>query len=175
MIGQKSRSPSIPAGEVWLDISRLLYRIFRSKITGIDRVEIAYAEQLLNIMPEQARFVAYDYWRGAFRALPQPQTAELVRAIAPAWRDGAMRGLSRQSFKALLGSIFTAPAVPRYKGGPRASYINVSSHPLHLVDHVGSMMNRTGAIFIPLVPTTVRWNNPWNMCRPSGAASTASG
>ena len=151
MIGPELRSPSIPAGEIWLDISRLLYRIFRGKITGIDRVEIAYAEQLLSTVPEQTRFVAYDYWRGSFRALPQPQTRELVRSIAPAWRDGAMRKLSRQSFRALAGSIFTAPAVPRYKGGPRPSYINVSSHPLHLVDHVGSMMNRTGAVFIPLV------------------------
>jgi glycosyltransferase involved in cell wall biosynthesis len=151
VIGIKSRNPSIPAGEVWLDISRLLYRIFRAKITGIDRVEIAYAEQLLSSLPDQTRFVAYDYWRGSFRSLPQPQTSALIRDIAPAWRDGEMRKLSRRSFKALAGSVFTAPAVSRYKGGPRASYINVSSHPLHLVDHVGKMMRRTGAVFIPLV------------------------
>lgn len=46
MIESECRKPLMPAGEIWFDISRLLYRIFRGKITGIDRVEIAYAEQL---------------------------------------------------------------------------------------------------------------------------------
>jgi hypothetical protein len=42
-----------PAGEIWLDISRLLYNVLRGKITGIDRVEIAYAEHLLGAVPDQ--------------------------------------------------------------------------------------------------------------------------
>ena len=151
MTGSEYASPRIPEGEIWLDISRLLYRVFRGKITGIDRVEIAYAEEMLKAVPEQARFVAYDYWRGSFRAMPQAQARALVREIGPAWRAGDMAGVSRRSFAALLRSILTAPALPRYRGGPRPTYINVSNHPLHLVDRVGRMTARTGAVFIPLV------------------------
>ena len=151
MIGSESRNMVKPDGEIWLDISRLLYRIFRGKITGIDRVEIAYAEQLLQAVPEQTRFVAYDYWRGSFRSLPQAETRDLVQSIGPAWREGAMPSVRRRSFRALVGSIFSAPPVPRYRGGARPTYINVSTHPLHLVDHVGNMTDRAAAIFIPLV------------------------
>lgn len=151
MTRPENGSPRIPEGEIWLDISRLLYRVFRGKITGIDRVEIAYAEELLRAAPSQARFVAYDYWRGSFRAMPQARACALVRDIAPAWRAGNMAGVSRRSLRALLCSIFTAPALPRYRGGARPTYINVSNHPLHLVDRVGQMTARTGALFIPLV------------------------
>ncbi|GLR66335.1 glycosyl transferase [Acidocella aquatica] len=151
MTGSEYSNPRTPEGEIWLDISRLLYRVFRGKITGIDRVEIAYAEQILNAVPAQARFVAYDYWRGSFRAMPQAQARALVREIGPAWRAGDMAGVSRRSLHGLLRSIFTAPALPRYRGGARPTYINVSNHPLHLVDRVGRMTARTGAVFIPLV------------------------
>ena len=151
MTGSDYCGPRAPEGEVWLDISRLLYRVFRGKITGIDRVEIAYAEQLLDAVPEQARFVAYDYWRGSFRAMPRAPARVLVREIGPAWRAGDMAGVSRRALQGLLRSIFTAPALPRYRGGARPTYINVSNHPLHLVDRVGRMTARTGAVFIPLV------------------------
>ena len=57
----------------------------------------------------------------------------------------------RRSLRVLLCSIFTAPRVPRYGGGPRPIYINVSSHPLHLVGRIGKMTARTGAVFVPLV------------------------
>ncbi len=143
--------PALPRGEIWLDISRLLYRVFRGRITGIDRVEIAYAEHLLACVPEQTRFVAYDYWRGTFRMLPMDKARALIHAIAPAWRAGAMRPVQRASFRALAGSVFTAPQVPRYRGGPRPVYINVSAHPLHLVERIGRMTERTGALFVPLV------------------------
>lgn len=151
MNGSQTDKPKIPAGEIWIDISRLLYRVFRGKITGIDRVEIAYAEHLIIAVPGKIRFVAYDYWRGSFRTLPQSCITELIRSIGPAWRDGTMPAVRRRALRALLGSIFTAPPVPRYRGGPRPSYINVSSHPLHLVGRIGKMTARTGAIFVPLV------------------------
>lgn len=40
------RTPANPGSRpvVWLDVSRLLWRVFRGNLTGIDRVELAYAE-----------------------------------------------------------------------------------------------------------------------------------
>ncbi len=151
MTERDGKLPQIPAGEIWLDISRLLYRVYRGKITGIDRVEIAYAEQFLLAVPEQVRFVAYDYWRGTFRMPDMQKTAALIRAIAPAWREGRMDRVRKASLRRLVESLSTAPRVPRYRGGTRPVYINVSSHPLHLVERIGRMTARTGAVFLPLV------------------------
>ena len=138
-------------GDIWLDISRMLYRVFRGKITGIDRVEIAYAEQLVQDQVPRARFVAYDYWRGTFRLLPQAATRALIADFAPAWRAGEMRDVQRRALSTLLGSLLTAPQVPRFHGGARPAYINVSAHPLHLVARIGRMVERSGALFVPLV------------------------
>jgi glycosyltransferase involved in cell wall biosynthesis len=151
VIESECRKPLMPAGEIWFDISRLLYRVFRGKITGIDRVEIAYAEQLLTEAAGQTRFVAYDYWRGSFRSLPQDRTRGLILSISPAWRAGAMATVQRRSFRALVESILAAPELPRYRGGARPTYMNVSAHPLHLVERIGRMTERTGAMFVPLV------------------------
>ncbi len=147
----KQKSSQCNRGEIWLDVSRMLYRMFCGKITGIDRVEIAYAEQLAKGAAPQARFVAYDYWRGTFRMLPQQNTKSLILDFAPAWQNGEMREMRRRAFAALARGLFAAPRVPRWKGGPRPTYINVSSHPLHLVGRIGQMLDRTGAIFMPLV------------------------
>jgi glycosyltransferase involved in cell wall biosynthesis len=144
------QTPQRNRGEVWLDVSRMLYRIFCGRITGIDRVEIAYAEQLAQGRAP-ARFVAYDYWRGTFRMLPQEKTRALILDFAPAWRAGEMCEMRRRAFRALAGSLFTAPRVPRWRGGARPVYVNVSAHPLHLVERIGRMLERTGAIFVPLV------------------------
>lgn len=138
-------------GEIWLDISRILYRISCGKITGIDRVEVAYAEQLTQDAARRTRFVAYDYWRGTFRMLPHGKTCGLIRDFAPAWHSGAMAPLQRRAFSALAGSVFAAPRVPSYRGGARPVYVNVSSHPLHLVERIGRMVKRSGALFVPLV------------------------
>lgn len=143
--------PSAENGEIWLDISRTLYRIFRGKITGIDRVEIAYAEQLARTGGPRTRFVAYDYWRGGFRMLPHEKTCALIRDFAPAWRSGTMAQVRRRALRALASSLFTARPVPAYGGAARPVYINVSSHPLHLVARIGRMVERSGALFVPLV------------------------
>jgi glycosyltransferase involved in cell wall biosynthesis len=140
-----------PAGEIWLDISRLLYNVLRGKITGIDRVEIAYAEHLLGAVPDQTRFVAYDYWSGSFRMLNRGRAVRLIQAITPAWNAGTMRTIRSLAGRAFLGSLSTSPVVPAYAGGDRPVYINVSSHPLHLVERIGKMTERTGALFVPLV------------------------
>lgn len=137
--------------EIWLDISRMLYRVFRAKVTGIDRVEIAYAEQLMAGAARRVRFVAYDYWRRSFRSLPEGRTRALICDFAPAWHSGEMRAVQSRAFRALAHSIFIAPPVPRWQGGARPVYVNVSAHPLHLVMQIGRMVNRTGAIFVPLV------------------------
>lgn len=139
------------AGDIWLDISRLLYNALCRKITGIDRVEIAYAEYLLQAIPERTQFVGYDCWSGSFRLLNRDLAVRLVESITPAWNAGTMKSIRLLAWRAFLHSLFTAPVVPAYRGGTRPIYINVSTHPLHLADRISEMKTRTGALFVPLV------------------------
>ena len=70
-----------------LDLSRLLSRAGRGTPTGIDRVELAYAEHLLASEPS-AGFVALNDL-GGLAWLPPRHAQEFVATIAAAWRGGS--------------------------------------------------------------------------------------
>ncbi|WP_260432100.1 hypothetical protein [Zymomonas mobilis] len=48
----------LPDREIILDLSRLLSRILHATPTGVDRVEMAYARELLRQIPGQLVFAA---------------------------------------------------------------------------------------------------------------------
>ena len=149
------------SGEIWLDISRSLWTIFRSRLTGIDRVELAYARTLARQFPDRLRFVAYNYFDGGFRRLPTRRTADLIAGIAPAWDEGRMGAVRTCALLRLIEGMTIAPRLPRrYGGGSRPLYLNVSTHPLHLVDAVGRMLARTGAVFVPLIHDLIPISHP---------------
>lgn len=147
--------------DIWLDISRMLWRTFRKRLTGIDRVEIAYAETLLRTIPDRVHFVAYNYWSRGFRMLSLDRASSLIEGIGPAWRSGNMARVTHQSLAQLVESLTIARPVPRYhRGDRRPVYINVSTHPLHLIDRVDRMIERTGAVFLPLVHDLIPMEYP---------------
>src|SRR3954466_12523213 len=81
-----------------LDLSRLLSRAGRETPTGIDRVELAYAEHLLAGDPSAGFAAANDIGRLAW--LPRPLAQEFADRIGSAWRGqvsaaGHNRGLRR--------------------------------------------------------------------------------
>jgi len=67
-----------------LDLSRLLSRAGRGTPTGIDRVELAYAEHL--IAAGTPRCFAALTPDGRLALLPRPIAEDFVREIAAAWR-----------------------------------------------------------------------------------------
>ena len=69
-----------------LDLSRLLSRAGRGTPTGIDRVELAYAEHLI-AGGGAACFTAVTPL-GGWGLLPHGEAAQFVRAIGTAWRGG---------------------------------------------------------------------------------------
>ncbi|MBU8538262.1 glycosyltransferase family 4 protein [Falsiroseomonas tokyonensis] len=136
---------------IWLDLSRLLWRVFRGTLTGVDRVELAYAEHLLAEAGDRLRFVAFDY-RGSFGLLPHARTAALVRAVGPAWQAGTLARLAPQALALFAGSLARLRPLPRPAiGAPRPVYLNVSHHPLAHTEAVARMLARTGARLVPLV------------------------
>ena len=84
-----------PGPRIVLDISRLLSRAGREAPTGIDRVELAYAQHLI---AEHAAlsFAAFDAF-GRIGLLPHDAALAYVAALAAAWRgDGAPSGHDRR-------------------------------------------------------------------------------
>jgi glycosyltransferase involved in cell wall biosynthesis len=145
---------------LWLDVSRLLWRVFRGTLTGVDRVELAYAEHLLAEAGSRLRFVAFDY-RGGFGLLPQSRTAALVRAIGPAWEAGTLGRLKWRALALFGGSLVNPAGLPRATPGqPRPVYVNVSHHPLAHTGAVARMLERTGAGFVPLVHDVIPIDYP---------------
>ncbi|MGK7870471.1 glycosyltransferase family 4 protein [Falsiroseomonas sp. E2-1-a20] len=154
---------------LWLDLSRLLWRVFRGTLTGVDRVELAYAEHLLAEAGDRLRFVAYDY-RGQFGLLPHAQTAALVRSVGPAWEAGTLGRLAPRALATFAGSLVNWRRLPpRGSGGPRPIYLNVSHHPLAETKAVARLLARTGAALVPLVHDLIPLEWPEYV----GAAETA--
>ncbi|MGX9965098.1 glycosyltransferase family 4 protein [Roseomonas sp. F4] len=140
-----------PPPPLWLDLSRLLWRVFRGTLTGVDRVELAYAEHLLALAGDRLRFVAYDY-RGGFGLLPHDRCAALVRAIGPAWEAGTLSRLAPRALALFAGSLAPwarAPSAP--PGAPAPFYLNVSHHPLAHTGAVARLLRGSGARLVPLV------------------------
>ncbi len=135
---------------VWLDVSRLLWRVFRGNLTGIDRVELAYAEHLLDAEGEvETHLVGFDY-RGGFRLLPSARARRLVRAVRPALAAGRLSELRRQAVGLLTAGVTGVLPHPSARGRA-AIYLNVSHHPLHHGGAIARLLRRTGARFVPLV------------------------
>lgn len=140
-----------------LDLSRLLSRAGRGTPTGIDRVELAYAEHLiangastcftavtptgrLGLVPHRAgeRFVAAigDAWRGN---VDQARQDRYVRRIARDLRIALLRGRERTLLDHLQGNSETTV------------YLLVSHHHLERRNLIARLKERGGARFVCLI------------------------
>src|SRR5258708_1561963 len=105
-----------------LDLSRLLSRAGRGTPTGIDRVELAYAQHLIAAGASTC-FAATTVF-GGLGLLPSPQAEAFVAAIGAAWRgngdaaanDRKVRGIAWRGHARLAprrGPPPLPPAAPR--------------------------------------------------------------
>ncbi len=140
-----------------LDLSRLLSRAGRGTPTGIDRVELAYAEHLI-ANGTSACFTALSASGGL--GLLQRQTAEqFVAAIGAAWRGGLdpaqqnrrVRRIARQARIALLISRPRALVAQLRAGRAQPVYLLVSHHHLEKRRLIARLKERSRARFICLV------------------------
>ena len=119
-----------------LDLSRLLSRAGRETPTGIDRVELAYAEHLLASDPSAGFAAVNDVGRLAW--LPRPLAQEFVRRIGSTWRGqagatGHDRGLRRLAWRMRAGLIIGGERslISRLRACPESAvYLLVSHHHL---------------------------------------------
>ena len=140
-----------------LDLSRLLSRAGRETPTGIDRVELAYAEQLIAADPT-ARF-ATTTLSGGLGLVPRATAEAFVAAIGTAWRRsrdiaGDQRKVRRLGwrgrFAALLGGEARLFAARHARAG-QPVYVLVSHHHLEKPAIFERLKARSGARFVCLI------------------------
>jgi glycosyltransferase involved in cell wall biosynthesis len=140
-----------------LDLSRLLSRAGRETPTGIDRVELAYAEHLIACDPSVG-FAATTLADG-LGLVPRHIADAFVAAIGAAWRNGAhgageQRRVRRLGWRgrvaALLGGERRLSGMLR-QGPKRPVYLLVSHHHLEKPAILARLKARSGARFVCLI------------------------
>jgi glycosyltransferase involved in cell wall biosynthesis len=132
---------------IWLDIARLVERACIGSLTGIDRVELAYAENLLDRAPERTRFVMLGRWSSRFSVFPGAATRRFLTGIRRAWDDGRpgdMRG-------AAVRLLAMATLAARAPVDPSAIYLLVSHRHLHRQAALRRALRYSGVVFVPLI------------------------
>ncbi len=128
-----------------LDLSRTLSRASQPVPTGIDRVEMAYAQYLLAHHRDRLEFAALHPVLGCILLLPSETAAAFVAATAERWKTS---GDCRRT-QALARRLHIA-LPPRVVRGPSA-YLLMSHHHLDRRFAIERFLRRTGAAFVCLV------------------------
>ncbi len=138
------------SGPITLDVSRMLSRAERSAPTGIDRVEMAYAEGLLEREGDRLGFGAM-HPIGRYATLPPDAARSFVRMTARRWAGAAEPG---ESLIAAARRLRNAILLAEPWGGARrgaSTYVNVSHHHLDRPAALRAAVHRPGGKFVCLV------------------------
>lgn len=157
-----------PAPEIILDLSRLLSRVRFSAPTGVDRVEMAYAEQLMRRVPDERLGFAAVHPCGLYGRLPTPAAAAFLDRTRRVWR-GEVRAGRAQRLAALARLVPLPPGRrPPERFRPRV-YLQVSPHHLDQAGRVRAILRRERARFVCLVHDLIPIEYP-EYARPDGPA-----
>ena len=140
-----------------LDLSRLLSRAGRGTPTGIDRVELAYAEHLI-ANGASACFTAVSA-SGGLGLLQRRVAEQFVAAIGAAWRGALdpvlqnrqVRQIARQARIALLAGRERALMTRLRTGRAQSVYLLVSHHHLEKRSLLARLKERGAARFICMI------------------------
>ena len=141
-----------------LDISRLMSRAERAVPTGIDRVELAYAEHMIATCGERLSFAGMLSW-GRFGLLRRSVAVDLVAALGRIWRSdppdldavaAAARAIRALRLERLWrGALGLRGALQGAAG--RLVYLHVSHQRLERAALIERLKRRTGARFVCMV------------------------
>lgn len=155
-------------GQLWLDVARLVERACVGTLTGIDRVELAYAEALANLPADRMRFVMLGHFSGRLRALPRGTVLGFLEGLRSAWRNGRPDACRGHAIR-LLASAAAGPFLGVPADAAPAMYLLVSHRHLHRETALAGALRRTGAVFVPLIHDLIPLAFP-EYCRPGEAA-----
>ena len=158
--------------EIILDISRLLSRCLHLRPTGVDRVEMAYARQLLAVLPDELSFAAM-HPVGIYGRISKRRAIRFLDETETHWAGGNTVGKwtrRREALRLLAGAIPEAVPPP---GTARRYYIQASPHHLDRETTIAWKLRREKAYFICLVHDLIPIEHP-EYARPAGAAQHVS-
>jgi glycosyltransferase involved in cell wall biosynthesis len=133
-----------------LDISRLLWRAKYSTPSGIDRVEMAYAEYLLANVPERVAFAAMTPF-GLSGRLPTDRVADFLSATTHRWQDPDRRGEPQALAWRLWARATTGCISQRIRRPARSAYLLLSHTHLQRVRTIQHALKREQANLICFV------------------------
>lgn len=132
--------------EIVLDLSRLVSRIRHPTPTGVDRVEMAYARELMRRIPDRLHF-GLLHPAGVYGRIPPETAAAFLSATEHAWENG----IETRGAIELLGSLLQLrPRRDHAPAGPRV-VVQSSPHHLHREATLRRILAREGAKFVVLI------------------------
>lgn len=143
---------------VFLDISRLLSAATRATPSGIERVELAYAQRWAAMPDGSATFVAEIPMIG-FSALPVALVRELVAGVAQAWDHGS-RSPNSTLRRLRMAQPFGRGALTEALKRPGSKvFLLVSHRALERPAQIAAM-RRQGCHFVPLIHDLIPLRHP---------------
>ena len=139
-----------------LDVSRTLSRAVHPIPTGIDRVEMAYAQFMLATAGDRLDFAAM-HPLGRFGMLPRKATEHFLTLTATRWRDGGAaddtQAVGRAARKLLTSVLLGGDMLSGTRRHRRdeSAYFLMSHHHLDRPAAIDAATRRRGAAFICLV------------------------
>jgi glycosyltransferase involved in cell wall biosynthesis len=154
--------------EIILDISRLLSRTRFNAPTGVDRVEMAYAQQLLARVPDRLSFAAIHPW-GPYGQIPTRAAAAFLGQTLRVWVG------DKPPLTALARATTLLGLLPDARGGSiparlkRRVYLQVSPNHLDRPRRMRRILLRERARLVCLVHDLIPIEFP-EYARPNGPA-----
>ncbi|QBM76821.1 glycosyltransferase family 1 protein [Sphingomonas sp. AAP5] len=153
------------AGEVILDVSRLLSRARHQTPSGVDRVEMAYARGLQARLGERLGFAAVHPF-GNYGRLSRARTLAFLDATEARWASARGKGGPRPIAEVMPTLLNLLPTRPR--PGPNSVYVQSSPHHLTKPDLVKRILAHEQARFLCFVHDLIPIEYP-EYARPDGA------
>jgi glycosyltransferase involved in cell wall biosynthesis len=143
-------------GVILFDLSRLVSRAGRKTPTGIDRVELAYAEHLIaGLTPVSFTMMTP---LGGFGRLPAAAAKEYLQVIAGAWREAGspqpIRRARRLAQTLRAAALWHGERALRGQGRSQSGgvvYLLVSHHHLEKRRAIARLKRQVGARFVCLI------------------------
>lgn len=154
--------------EIILDISRLLSRVLHPTPTGIDRVEMAYARELMRLAPDRLRFAAVHPLR-RYGRLPSEAVTAFLDATERLWDGREKRSALDLRISAARKLLALLPRhIPAARPEKPRVYLQASPNNLDRPDTISSILRSEKARFVCLVHDLIPIEYP-EYARPGGA------
>ena len=147
-----------------LDLSRLISRSWHPTPTGVDRVEMAYAQEFLRLCPARLAFAAQSLaWQGR---LPRELALDFLARTARRWEGET--GVPDQ-LQSLWGALRLTPS-PRVSAGETGGvFLHLSPRGLDRTALIRTFLARERSRYVPFVHDLIPLEFP-EYARPGGGA-----